>query len=101
MPDRFAGFRYADAGGVPVLWAPDDRFKSLRVLMQARRPLDERAAARSLLPSLLLHGTQRDPDRPSIARRMEELYLTALSEAGFRAQSLGKPNKVSDGEASR
>lgn len=34
-------------------------------------------------------------------RRMEELYIAALSKAGFRADALGKANKLSDGEALR
>ncbi len=74
VTDEFAGFRRGEIGGVPVLWRPDDRFKTLRVLLEARRPLDQTAAARSILPSLLLHGTERDPDRPALARRMEALY---------------------------
>jgi predicted Zn-dependent peptidase len=74
MSETFAGFRRHDLGGLPVLWAEDPRFKTARVVFQSRRPLDSRAAARSLLPGLLVHGTERDPDRPAVARRMEALY---------------------------
>ena len=74
MGETFAGFQRADIGGLPVLWRRDERFKTLRVTFTSRRPLDDRAAARSLLPSLLLHGTVDRPDRPAMARRMEELY---------------------------
>lgn len=74
MADSFAGFELRHVHGVPVLWARDERFKTLRVIVQARRPLDERAAARAVLPGLLLHGTLRDRNRPAIAQRMERLY---------------------------
>lgn len=70
----FAGFEQADVGGIPVLWRHDARFKTLRVTLFVRRPFDGRAAARSLLPALEVQGTERDPDRPALARRMEELY---------------------------
>jgi predicted Zn-dependent peptidase len=75
----FAGFGLARARhDVPVLWRRDPRFKTFRVEYQVRRPLGTTAAARSVLPSLLLQGTMRHPDRPSIARRMEELYGAAV-----------------------
>ncbi len=76
LPDRFAGFQLRSACGVPVLFDEDRRFKTMRVLVYARRPLGSPAtvAARCILPSLLLHGTARDQGRPAIARRMEELY---------------------------
>ena len=74
MADSFAGFSLARVGEVPVLWRADERFKTLRVSLCLQRPLDERAAARSLLPMLMLQGTSRDPDRPALAKRMERLY---------------------------
>ncbi|MEM7202567.1 MAG: insulinase family protein [Planctomycetota bacterium] len=78
MVETFAGFRAAEVAGVPVLWQPDARFKTFRVTLHARRPLGATAAARSLLPALLLQGTARDPDRPALARRMESLYGAAV-----------------------
>ncbi len=78
MQDGFAGFAVTEVSGVPVLWRRDRRYKTFRFLLQATRPLDDRAAARSLLPSLLLQGTQRDRDRPALARRMEGLYGAAV-----------------------
>ncbi|MBK8977932.1 MAG: insulinase family protein [Planctomycetes bacterium] len=78
MAETFAGFRLRHQGGLPVLWRSDDRFKTLRVTLQLRRPLDPRAAARSLLPGLLLQGTAQDPDRPALSRRMESLYGAAV-----------------------
>lgn len=74
MVEAFAGFHATEIEGVPVLWLPDRRFKTFRFALQARRPMDRRAAARSLLPGLLLQGTRRDPDRPALARRMERLF---------------------------
>lgn len=76
MTARFAGFEHDEIAGVPLLFAEDRRFKTLRVLLMVRRPLADEAlvAARLLLPSLLVHGTSRDPDRPAIARHMDELY---------------------------
>ena len=61
-----------------MLWRPDPRFKTFRFMLNARRPLDARASARSLLPALLLQGTDRDPDRPALVRRMESLYGAAV-----------------------
>jgi predicted Zn-dependent peptidase len=78
MSERFAGFARCEVRGVPVLWRVDDRFKTMRVTLSARRPLDRTAAARSLLPALLLQGTTRDPDRPALARRMEAGYGAAV-----------------------
>ncbi|MHC5065258.1 MAG: M16 family metallopeptidase [Planctomycetota bacterium] len=78
MTQKFAGFRQDEVNGVPVLWRQDRRFKTFRLTLHARRPLDPRAAARSLLPGLLLLGTERDPDRPALSRRMESLYGAAV-----------------------
>ncbi len=113
MADAFAGFRLAEVEGIPVLWKRDRRFKTFRFSLIARRPLDERAAARSLLPSMLLQGTERDPDRPALARRMEMLYgaavLPSTSKIGeshllrFSLDSVagshvpGEPDLLSDG----
>ncbi len=74
MTEAFSGFRAAEVKGIPVFWLRDLRFKTFRLTLTARRPLDERAAARSLLAGLLLEGTTVDPDRPTLARRMESLY---------------------------
>lgn len=74
MNEAFAGFRAAEVKGIPVFFRRDLRFKTFRLTLTCRRPLDERAAARSLLSSLLLQGTTVDPDRPTLARRMESLY---------------------------
>lgn len=78
MTDAFAGFRRDEVEGIPVLWKRDRRFKTFRFMLNARRPLDQRASARSILPALLLQGTEVDPDRPALARRMESLYGTAV-----------------------
>ena len=74
MIEAFAGFRAAQVKGIPVFYQRDLRFKTFRLTLTVRRPLDQRAAARSLLSSLLLEGTTTDPDRPTLARRMESLY---------------------------
>jgi predicted Zn-dependent peptidase len=74
MAEAFAGFRAAEVKGIPAFYLRDHRFKTFRLTLTMRRPLDERAAARSLLSSLLLQGTTTDPDRPTLARRMESLY---------------------------
>ena len=83
MPDLFAGFQRREIRGVPVLWRADHRFKTFRVVFHSRRPLvsESAAAARSLLPSLLLQGTENDPDRPALARRMESLYGASVVPA--------------------
>lgn len=78
MGDAFAGFQRSEIAGIPVLWKRDTRFKTFRVALSAYRPLDERAAARSMLPSLLVQGTQSDPTRPALSRRMESLYGAAV-----------------------
>jgi predicted Zn-dependent peptidase len=70
-------------GGVPLLWRRDDRFKTFRFEFHTRRPLDRRAAGRSLLPSLLLQGTAKDPSRPALSRRMESLYGAAVYPSTF------------------
>ena len=79
MTDAFAGFRRTDVAGIPVLWLPDTRFKTFRVTLSARRPLGETAAARSILPGLLMQGTVNYPNRPALARRMESLYGAAVA----------------------
>lgn len=71
---RFAGFDRTQVGAVPVLWRKDPRFKTFRLAFTLRRPLDGTAAARGLLPDLLLQGTQTAPSRQALVRRMEELY---------------------------
>jgi predicted Zn-dependent peptidase len=71
---QFAGFLRTAIDGVPLLWRPDRRFKSFCVACQFARPFGQSVAARALLPSLLVQGTRRDPDRPALARRMELQY---------------------------
>jgi predicted Zn-dependent peptidase len=60
--------------GVPVLWLPDARFKSFRASLVLQRPLDGRTAARALLPSLLVEGTEHYQDRVQLQRAQERLY---------------------------
>lgn len=74
MGQTFAGFHRTEVAGVPVLWLPDHRFKTFCFNLSVRRPLDDRAAARSVLPHLLMQGTAHYPDRPALARQMEALY---------------------------
>jgi predicted Zn-dependent peptidase len=74
MGATYAGFTREDVGGTPLLWARDDSKKTLRCVLLLRRTFDDHAAARALLPSLLLQGTERDRDRVALARRMEHLY---------------------------
>jgi predicted Zn-dependent peptidase len=64
---------------LPVLWQHDPRFKTFRIHLSSRRPLDDRAAARSLLPMLMMQGTARDPSRPALARRMENLFGASVA----------------------
>ena len=70
--------------GVPVLWLPDARFKTFRIHMTVSRPLDERAAARSVLSSLLVQGTAQYRNRPALAQRMEELYGAAVAPSSAK-----------------
>jgi predicted Zn-dependent peptidase len=71
----FAGFRHVEVGGLPLLYAEDARFKTVRLVVEFRRPLAApMAASRSILPGLLLLGTEDHPDRPSLARRMDDLH---------------------------
>ncbi len=79
MTETFAGFERHEIAGIPVLWQRDERFKTFRFAFHAQCPLDETAAARALLPSLLMQGTTRNPDRPSLARRMEQLYGASVA----------------------
>ena len=82
---NFAGFQRAMTGrGVPVLFREDRRFKTFRVEFHIARPHDDLAPGRHVLPSLLMQGTQRDPDRPSLVRRMESLYGLTASPASYK-----------------
>ena len=74
MTEAFAGFRAAEVRGIPLFYRRDRRFKTFRLTLTTRRPLDERAAARSLLSPLMLEGVTTDPERPTLHRRMESLY---------------------------
>lgn len=79
MTEQFAGFRMSSVHGVPVLARPDARFKTFRVSLCLRRPLAGPAAARALLPSLLVEGTAVHPDRPSVVRALDRLYGAHVS----------------------
>lgn len=74
MTDRFAGFELASVHGMPVLWRRDERFQTFRCSLVLRRPFGEATAARALLPALLVQGTEVDPGRVELVRRMERLY---------------------------
>lgn len=74
VPSTFAGCVLDHVDDLPVLWRRDDRFKAFRIVLCWQRPLDDMAAARALLPALLLHGTECHPDRPALARLMERCY---------------------------
>ncbi len=74
MSDHFAGFERIEVQGVPVLLRADPRFKAFRVALYAERPMAGPTAARAMLPGLLVEGTTRHPDRPSLVRAMEWLY---------------------------
>ncbi len=84
MEARFGGFDRRDVGAVPVLSRRDARFKTFRISLLARRPLDGRAAARGLLPALLLQGTRRDPSRLALMRRMETLYASSAAPGSMK-----------------
>lgn len=112
---RFAGFDRTEIGSVPVLWRQDARFKTFRVAFLWRRPLDGGAAARGLLPELLLQGTVSDPSRAALMRRMEALYgcvaapsvskhgetqvLQATVESVAGAFLPGRPDQLGEGLA--
>lgn len=68
---QYAGFQLDHCGDVPVLHRRDDRFKTFRVVLCAQRPIDDRTAARALLPALLVEGTERHRDRVALARALE------------------------------
>jgi predicted Zn-dependent peptidase len=71
----FAGFRRAEVDGLPILFAEDARFKTARLILEFRRPLTAaNAAPRAILPGLLLLGTAAHPNRPALARKMDELH---------------------------
>ncbi len=113
MADRFAGWERSECLGVPVLTCSDERRKTFRVTLLLRRPLDASAAARFLIPRLLVQGTLRDPDRPALLRRMERLYgasalpgLVKLGESQVLSFSLdavagavlpGAPDQLGEG----
>jgi predicted Zn-dependent peptidase len=99
--ETFAGFRVATVAGRTLLWLRDDRFKTFRIVLSLRRPLDARAAARSLLPSLLLQGTERDADRPAIARRMELLHGATVAPGTHKQGEAHALHMVLDAVADR
>ena len=81
MVDRFAGFERTEVNGWPVLTCRADRFKTFRMALLWRRPLDDSLAARALLPSLLQHGTAVWPDRPALARAKERAFGAQVGSA--------------------
>ena len=75
QPVQRGGFeRHELDGGVPFFALRTSRFKSATVRVRLVEPLDERAAARSLLAGLMRRGSRANPDLMSISRRLERLY---------------------------
>ena len=68
----------AAPGGVELHLQRTDKYKSVLLLWVVEAPLDERRAARALLPDLLTRGTARSPGLAAMAARCEELYAMDL-----------------------
>ena len=66
-------------GGIELHLLQTDRFRTTVVQWVAEAPLDERRAARALLPDLLTRGTRRSPNLAAMAARCEELYAAELT----------------------
>ena len=66
-------------GGIQLHLLTTDRFRTTVVQWVAEAPLDERRAARALLPDLLTRGTRRSPNLAAMAARCEELYAAELT----------------------
>lgn len=81
MVERFAGFERTEVNGWPVLTCRADRFKTFRMAMLWRRPLDDSLAGRALLPAMLQHGTAAWPDRPALARAKERAFGAQVGSA--------------------
>ena len=66
--------------GVILRHYPDKRFKTAVLSLQFQRPLcREEAALNALLSSVLLRGTEKNPDMRSITIRMDGLYGASVS----------------------
>ena len=66
--------------GVVLRHCPDKRFKTAVLSIQFQRPLcREEAALNALLSSVLLRGTEKNPDMRSITARLDELYGAHIS----------------------
>ena len=66
--------------GVVLRHYPDKRFKTAVLSLQFQRKLcREEAALNALLSSVLLRGTEKNPDMRSITARLDELYGANIS----------------------
>ena len=66
--------------GVVLRHYPDKRFKTAVLSVQFQRPLcREEAALNALLSSVLLRGTEKNPDMRSITARLDSLYGANIS----------------------
>jgi predicted Zn-dependent peptidase len=65
-------------GGVEVHLLQTRRFKTVLLQWVVEAHLDERRAARAILPDLLTRATARYPDLASLSARCEELYGAEL-----------------------
>ena len=66
--------------GVVLRHYPDKRFKTAVLSLQFQRPLcREEAALNALLSSVLLRGTEKNPDMRSITARLDSLYGANIS----------------------
>lgn len=61
--------------GITLRCFPDDRFKQEGLSLQLVRPMcREEAALNSLLPAVLLRGSENAPDLRTITQRLDDLY---------------------------
>ena len=66
--------------GVVLRHCPDHRFKKCALSLQLLRPMcREEAALNSLLPAVLLRGTEDHPDLRTITWRLDELYGASVN----------------------
>ena len=66
--------------GVVLRHYPDKRFKTAVLSVQFQRPLcREEAALNALLSSVLLRGTEKNPDMRAITARLDDLYGAHIS----------------------
>ncbi len=65
--------------GVVLRCFPDDRFKQACLSMQIVRPMNEKeAAVNSLIPAVLLRGTENYPELRAITLHLDDLYGAAV-----------------------